>query len=549
MPARRSLDDWQPLDAERKLAQEMATGLIVQIGDGTLPPANLPETDPRVIRTSFLRALILGRIDGHPPHEKGVQVAGAFLLGDGPPEAETRGLDLEGCNLSCDLALIDCRIPDLLLMRSAGLRNLHLDGSHLDAGFSAQRMHVHGSLFLREIEAFGQVQLSGANVAGNLSFRNSRLTPEDRSRALVAKRLRARGNVDLRGLVTHGTVRLLGSKVGGSFSCIGAQLTAGAEGKALNGNRIQVAGAFFLRKGTRIDGVLDLTGARIGHFNDEPTCWPHRPGSLRLNDCRYGAFLGKSPVDAHSRISWLSLQDGSGCGEEFRPQPWEECARVLREMGHGAAAREILIEKEKRQRAARRARVAAALAGARQDREDAAPVAGVRPHSDRVIALSWQLLGLRVWDSILGAVVGYGRKPQNAAIWALGAFLVGWVVFANAGGHGEIKPNDPRILRAEEWVACAPGGALAAGHAHQVACFLAQPEARAYPRFNAFVYSADTLIPVVSLEMQSYWIPDDRKPRGRWARVYLWLHIAAGWALTLLAVAGFSGLIKTDNTR
>ena len=49
--------------------------------------------------------------------------------------------------------------------------------------------------------------------------------------------------------------------------------------------------------------------------------------------------------------------------------------------------------------------------------------------------------------------------------------------------------------------------------------------------------------------MQSYWIPDDRQPRGRWARVYLWLHIAAGWGLTLLAVAGFSGLIKTDHTR
>jgi hypothetical protein len=134
-------------------------------------------------------------------------------------------------------------------------------------------------------------------------------------------------------------------------------------------------------------------------------------------------------------------------------------------------------------------------------------------------------------------------------IWAIGFLLVGAVIFGNSAGFGEIKPNDPRILRAEEWVECAPNGALGRDYPHQVACFLDQPAAQSYPRFNAFVYSADTLVPVVSLEMQAYWIPDETRPRGRWARVYLWLHIAAGWALTLLAVAGFSGLIRTDNTK
>ena len=61
------------------------------------------------------------------------------------------------------------------------------------------------------------------------------------------------------------------------------------------------------------------------------------------------------------------------------------------------------------------------------------------------------------------------------------------------------------------------------------------------PRFNSLVYSADTLLPIVSLEMQGFWIPDERTTRGQVARVYLWLHIAVGWALSLLAVAGFWG--------
>ena len=71
-------------------------------------------------------------------------------------------------------------------------------------------------------------------------------------------------------------------------------------------------------------------------------------------------------------------------------------------------------------------------------------------------------------------------------------------------------------------------------------------EAASYPRFNSLVYSADTLLPIVSLEMQGFWIPDERTTRGQVARVYLWVHIAVGWALSLLAVAGFSGLVKSD---
>ncbi len=80
-------------------------------------------------------------------------------------------------------------------------------------------------------------------------------------------------------------------------------------------------------------------------------------------------------------------------------------------------------------------------------------------------------------------------------------------------------------------------------------CFRHHSDPASYPRFNTFSDSSDTLFPVVSLEIHNYWIPDDTKPFGMLARWYLWAHIIAGWALTLLAVAGFSGLIKTDNTK
>ncbi|RBI86612.1 hypothetical protein DRV85_04055 [Rhodosalinus halophilus] len=82
----------------------------------------------------------------------------------------------------------------------------------------------------------------------------------------------------------------------------------------------------------------------------------------------------------------------------------------------------------------------------------------------------------------------------------------------------------------------------------QLACFRAQPEAQGYPAFNALVYSADTLLPIVEMEMQDFWLPDDSHPYGAVARVYLWVHIALGWAFSILAVAGFTGLIRTEDT-
>ena len=42
-------------------------------------------------------------------------------------------------------------------------------------------------------------------------------------------------------------------------------------------------------------------------------------------------------------------------------------------------------------------------------------------------------------------------------------------------------------------------------------------------------------------------MPDARV--AAWARVYLWVQIAMGWFLALLAVAGFTGLIDTRATK
>lgn len=530
------LADFEPLrPAEERLVKWLQAGnrkfLILS--------ENVPDgpSDAVTLRATFIRYLALGGCEDCRLPETGLRVAGAYIDGDEKNSDSTKGLDLEGAILPHDLALVSCHIPDSIILRSAKVKNLLLIRSEMKGEITADGLQAERNISLDSARVSGEVRLLGTRVGGNLDCDGAEL--QAKGKALICDGMQAGGEVFLRHAKIAGEVRLLGARLGGNLSCIGVELQA--KGNALSCDGAMITGAFFLRAGARVSGCIDLTDATFGAINDDPACWPHE---AILDRCRYGAFQGNSsPMDAKTRLKWLALQQPKKYGHDFWPDPYEHCAKVLREMGHGADARAILIEKERLQRMARRERIARDLKQARNDRDTTPEKDGLRLHTDRVIGHWLHLTGLRLWDGILGAVVGYGRKPQNAAWWGLAMWLIGFLVFANAAGHGTIKPNLPQIQLNPAWFACAdhPSG--------QLDCFLNHSDAASYPRFNAFIYSADTLIPVVSLEMQSYWIPDDRNTRGMLARGYLWFHIAMGWALTLLAVAGFSGLIKTDNTK
>lgn len=540
-----------------------------------VPPKDAPAD--LHIRASLVRALILKKVEDCALPERGLHIWGAYILGDGDSRGETRGLDLEGASIDCDLALQSCRFPDAILLRNARITNLFLIGSVFDNPLSADGLTVKRDIFLRKVEAAGEIQLLGATIGGDLSCSGAKLNAT--GDALTADRLTATGGVFLREVEAAGEIRLLGATIGGNLDCIGAKLNATgdalladrltvtgtvfldeveAEGKirlpgatiggnldcvgaklnaaddALNAVGATIAGTIFWRDGAFSKGAIDLTAATIGTITDDPACWP---AEILLVRCRYGAFTGKG-VSGRERIDWLSRMKPKKYGYDFWPQPYEECARALREAGHGSDAREVLIEKERLQRKVRITRL-------RKDYlfEDAI----------------WH----RFCDSVLRHAVRYGREPLRAFLFLAGLLVLGTALFNQAALNGEIKPNLPQLQRAPEWVACAKDPDFsgipeatreqyeprARKSESQLDCFLRQPEAVSYPRFNPLIYSADTMLPVVAMEMQSYWIPDDSKPIGRWARLYLWLHIAAGWGLTLLAVAGFSGLIKTDNTK
>ena len=556
------LASFEPLSAaETKIVAYLSSGDFDRLGDGLLPESDNPE---RTLRAELLRFLILGNNNYHS-HEKGVRVSGAWVTGI---------LDLEGCRIPRDIGLKDCRFEASPILRSAIIDNLFLDGSVLP-GLQADRLEARGCISIRGATVTGEMKLSGARIgasfeadgvsitslgtialdAGSLEVRGGILLRGANVQGginLAAVRLGgdvnavggrierpgevalngdaivAGGDLALRGATIIGESRLLGARFRGDIDCSSASLSQPG-GYALRLNHAAIDGAFFLRQGASIEGMLDLTATTIGAIDDDQESWP-QTGDLLLNRCQYGAIIG-GPVDAASRLDWLSRQTPERWKADFWPQPYEQLAMVLGEMGHEEDARAVLIAKERLQRRARRARARNPVLRA----------------------------GLAFRDGILAITVRYGRQPLLALLWLILFWAIGTGVFAFAQRNGAIKPNSPVILRSLEWTMCGleqtesrympssnqafPGRALPGQN--QLSCFRNQPEASSYPEFNSVMYSLDVLLPVLSIGQKEYWRPDPTKPYGPMTLNYYFFQSVVGWALSLLAVAGFSGLVRS----
>jgi len=556
------LDDFQPLlPAEEEVVARLLSGTYDRLGDGSRPETPDPS---RVVRAAFLRFLMLGGEVGCRPHEKGIRITGAWITGT---------LDLEACHVFRDIGLIDCHFEATPILRAAIINRLFLDGSALP-GLEAERLEARGGVYLRGAQVQGEIAIAqsrlggnlecdgatirvarghaidadaielrnlllrGATLRGGLTIAGARISADldcagtviegADSVAIDATEVENGGSIVLRKAAIDGEVRLVAAVIGGDLDVSGATLDHRGQ-MALDISRAAVKGAFFLRGEARIGGALSMTGASIGTIHDEAACWP-APGDLLLNRCRYGAFIA-APVDATSRLDWLSRQAPERWGEDFWPQPYEQLAAVFREMGHGEDARSVLIVKERLQRRARRKRARNPL---------------------------WRM-ALTLTDGFLAATLVYGRQPLLAFLWLVLFWLVGVGIFGLAEARGAFKPNSAVVLRSPEWTLCGvqstqqrllgappqPAAGRAAPGQTQLACYREQGEASSYPEFNPWFYSLDTLLPVLDLGQKSFWRPDPDGRSGTVAINYFYFQAIVGWALSLLAVAGFSGLVKS----
>lgn len=410
------------------------------------------------------------------------------------------------------------------------------DGGHFEnasgTAINGNAMIVGASVFFRDsFIAKGQVNLLRAKIEGQLSCRGGRFENPG-GRALNGSAMTVSADMFLSdGFSAAGEVRLVRARIDGQLSCEGGHFENPGN-CALDGDAMAVGTDLFLRDGFSAKGKVDFTKATIGGglqcidatfdhetgdalnlalsnvgalilkrfralngrvvleqakcrtYSDDSSARPAQ-GKLVLDGFAYERFHDCTKYD--DRLAWLRLQPDDHLKTSFRPQPWTQAIKVLRDMGHDDNARDLAIEREI-------ARSASTEIG--QTR--------------------------RVWLWLQRYTTGFGYRPQYALVWSLAVFLTSWLVFATAANLGFMAPRDGSVV---SYLAAHPGAKL--------------PEH--YTRFNAPIYAFDNYLPIIELGQDQAWEPSDvqsgyrRVTNDGWLVEGVRLALGHDWSITSAA--------------
>ncbi|HEY5395955.1 MAG TPA: hypothetical protein VIL16_11220 [Trebonia sp.] len=353
-----------------------------------------------------------------------IDLSGSNLAGLTAPLAEVDGkLDLSGCecsgavvlsgaHITGALELHDTRLTrpgaeaflgnrltiddDLVAVRASVdgeflLAGSRIGGSVLFAGASlrneggyalyAPDMTAGARFLMRDgFEAHGEVRLVGLRVGGDLNFRNAFLCNPGGD-ALLAYGIQIGGSLGLsEGFRSQGAVRLSRSRIGGAIFLEHAHLENPA-GDVIRCRNTQ-AQTLHLGPGLETTGIADFRNSQFANIRDEGASWPQR---LRLSGLSYGELA--PPLSAAVRVGWLR-RDADG----YHPRNYETLAAMYRNSGDDAAARRVLLARERERRA----------------------------------HLPWYG---KAWSWLQEVTVGYGYRPLRAAAWLLAFLAAGTVAF------------------------------------------------------------------------------------------------------------------------
>jgi hypothetical protein len=418
----------------------------------------------------------------------------------------------------------------------------------------AHRLNLSGSLYLRDCECDGEMSFSGAQIGGDIDCRNGQFhsTGNGDSSALRFTRVEAAGNIYFSaGFEAKGKVQLNGAIVRGNIDCRGGTFTvpssvshdAAAPGEAFSEDAVslvnaRVDGALIIapidgreEPAAVFNGSLDFKSAHIHVLVDHPDAWPKHTHSdglrnvIHLDGFTYDRFAGNAPVEVPIRKSWLKRQPKAHIGRDFKPQPFEQLIKVLKTMGHPEEARRLAIARQ------------GFLTWRRIKRWRCGPLSAIRA------------LGALLWAMTGGLLIGYGYRPLRVLFIMAAVGLACGYYFKLAEEDGVFAPRDSQVFLHPDYQNC---------RGNWTKCALKVPgKFDEYPAFNPWVYSFNVLLPVVDLQQEKSWVPMQKEVRfglgGRTLTVPPWgtnaivlAELVFGWVASLLAVAAFSGLVKTE---
>lgn len=528
----------------------------------------------------------------------GAQIGGSLSCRGGQFEGGEGGaLLVDGAEVNGKV-LLDDGFRAIGAVRLLGAQiggNLNCRGGHFqvkeDLALSIDGAVVKGDVLLGNgFKATGTIGLQDAQIGGVLDCSNGQIEPA-KGAALSGDSMAVKGNILLsNGFKATGEVRLLGAQIGGTLNCSGGQFEV-REGKALIFDRAEIKGSIFLRNGFKATGEVRLLGAQIGgslnckggqfevrkghalclesavvrgtwflhnipqpvtvnaaHANvavlaDDLAAWARESV---LNGLNYASFGGQAPTSGAERLEWLCRQSSKYLGDtddgaDFRPQPWRQLQRVLREMGHTEDAKQVGI--------------------ALQDRLRAIGHMGHWPNDICDVPRCLKGMVTRSAHYIFGKLAGYGYRPVNLVSWMFSVWLVcgaayWWLALPP---QSAIAPSDPLVFQSQDYKKCQPnieqhGVAKKLGN-----WYLCTDLPGEYSTFSPFAFSLDLLLPVVDLGQEKSWgafIPTPKESPweelflhwhpGHIVRILTWLQTLFGWLCSLLLVAIVSGYSRRN---
>jgi hypothetical protein len=481
----------------------------------------------------------------------GLDLSGSQFSGVSDYESE---LSLVG---SCAIHLGNARIGGKLDMSStdksrftaAGL--VLLDGARIDGdvsfagalldgcgapAVSARSIVVSSNVNLRpasgyRFQAHGEVGFSAAQITGDLMCEGAQISNPD-GRALHCEDLKVE-SVFLTSddeaklpFEARGRLNFLTAIIGGSFFMTNARLAPGPDYHgllrtggpvAINLRQARISNALAVSHVGALSGESEspslreapapvagwflLNGAQVSSVLDSlETGWP-APGFLDLDGLVYERIRHVGSGDlAVKRIAWLRRQfpDEVPTAETFRPQPYEQLSRVLRQHGLTREANAIAVEK-------------------------------IRMRLESRVDGRWA----RVFPSLLMLISHHGYSSSRAVLSFLIFVLLGTVMYAMAlFGFGQ--PFLPIEADPEPVI-----------YEFAFGAFRATSE-QGCPGLHVMHYALDAALPVIDLgqDLRCRFSPDGSL---RWIWLLLnSLYVITGAGLSAVVVLTLTGVLRQD---
>lgn len=436
-------------------------------------------------------------------------------------------LDLSSTTTSRFTAKSTVRLDGARIDGDISLAGASLDGAGA-AALSARAINVGNNVDLvtvgeQRFEAVGEIVFAAAEIAGDLSCEGGQLSNPD-GRAMHCEDLQVESvfltssrDTDLP-FEARGRLNFLTAIIGGGFFLTNARLQPGPDYGgllrkggpiAVNLRQARISNALGLRNihalGEEtlvpVQGWFLLTGLQVTSILDNSeTGWP-AAGFLDIDGASYVRITHVEGGElVAKRIAWLRRQfpDGVPNAASFRPQPYEELTRVLRNHGQTQEANEIAVEKIRMRLAAR-------------------------------VDRPWR----RVFPRLLMLVSKHGYSTSRAVMSFLVFVLLGGAMYASAV-FGFDQPFVP-VENPPEPVT------------YELAFGLAEIEVeQGCPGLDVIHYALDAALPVIDVGQD---LRCRFTPAGSWRWLWLMLHSAfviIGAALSAIVVLTLTGVLRQD---